>query len=68
MCQIEVRSNYVRATEWMLDGRRFSGNFSDGQNKTMVDCRDMRHDTDIGVWERRWSSMLPLFAGTNTPA
>lgn len=40
----------------MLDARRFPEMFPDGLRKTRADRRGMRHDRDIGVWERRLSS------------
>lgn len=51
----------------MLGARCFAGMFLDGQSRTMVDRPDMQHDTDIGAWERRWSSMRPWYAGTISP-
>lgn len=41
----------------MLDARRFVGMFPDNRSKKTVVLRDMRCDTENGVWERLWSAM-----------
>lgn len=40
------------------------GNFPDGRSKTTVGRCGMRHDTNIGAWERRRSSMRQWCADT----
>lgn len=42
-------SEYCTCHEWMLDARQFMDMLLDGQSKTMVDRRSMRHDTDTGA-------------------
>lgn len=59
-----IASEYCTRYGRMLGARRFAGMFLDGQSRTMVDCRGVRYDTDIGAWERRRSVMLLWCAGT----
>lgn len=51
----------------MSDVCRLSGMCSDGQSGAMVDRHGMRHDTDIGAWERRRSATRPWCARTVSP-
>lgn len=47
-----------------LDALRFNVMAFDGQSWFRTDLRGNRHDTDIGAWERRWSTLRALCAGT----
>lgn len=42
--------------------------FWDRRSKTTIDRRGMRHDTDIGAWEPRWSSIRQRCAGKTNSA
>lgn len=61
-------SKYCTRHAQVLDARRFLDMFSGGQSKTMVNCRGMRLNTDIGVWERRWAVMRLWCAGKVNPS
>lgn len=56
--------------EWhgrSLDSRLFQGMFSNGRNATMINRRGMRHDTDIGTWDRRWAMLCTWCPGIISP-
>lgn len=37
--------------------RGFAAPFSEGQKRSLYDCKRVRHDTDIGGWNHRWSPL-----------
>lgn len=59
--------NYkFRFADW-LNPRQLSTMFSDGEGAIMYDCRGVKHDTDIGGWNRRWEVLQSYFPGYVDP-
>lgn len=61
-------SEYFTRHGRTLDALRLARMFPDGQSRAMVDRRGVWHNTNIGVWEQRWSLMRSWCAGTISPA
>lgn len=61
-------SDYRTRYGLMLDACRVAYMFSNDRSRTMVSRCGMRHDADIGAWERRSALMRPWCAATISPA
>lgn len=60
-------SEYRRRYGQILKAPRFGGMFLDGRSRSRVDSWRSRHNTDIGAWERCWTTLGPWCAGTVSP-
>lgn len=60
-------ADYCALYGGLLDVRRFAGTFLEGWSSTMVDSHVMRHNTNIGASDHRWSSLREWCACPMSP-